>query len=67
MKKAIIFLSLSVSLFAHNLIMNVMDNKDNTITVIGEFSTGEDAAGALVRVESLISGDVLYKERLPEA
>ncbi|MFY9110114.1 hypothetical protein PZQ46_11480, partial [Aliarcobacter butzleri] len=67
MKKIFVFMFLSVSLFAHNLIMNVIDNKDNTITVIGEFSTGEDAAGALVRVESLISGDVLYKERLPEA
>ena len=45
MKKIFVFMFLSVSLFAHNLIMNVMDNKDNTITVIGEFSTGEDAAG----------------------
>lgn len=65
MKKVFIFLSLVITLYAHNLIMNIIDNKDNTITVRGEFSTGEDAAGALIRLESLISGEVLYKERLP--
>lgn len=65
MKKVFIFLSLVITLYAHNLIMNIIDNKDNTITIRGEFSTGEDAAGALIRLESLISGEVLYKERLP--
>lgn len=56
----------SMSLFAHNLIMNVIDNKDNTITVVGEFSTGEDAAGAMIRLESLVNAEVLYKQRLPQ-
>lgn len=65
MKKVFIFLSLVITLYAHNLVMNIIDNKDNTITIRGEFSTGEDAAGALIRLESLISGEVLYKERLP--
>jgi len=68
MKKIFIFLTicLSVSLNAHNLIINVMDNSDNTITVRGEFSTGEDAAGAMIRLESLVSGDILFKQRLPQ-
>ncbi|MFY4742943.1 hypothetical protein ACOTVT_05550 [Aliarcobacter butzleri] len=65
MKKIFIFLTLTLSLYAHNLLMNVMDNEDNTITVIGEFSTGEKAAGAQVRLESLVSGEVLFKQRLP--
>lgn len=68
MKKIFIFLTicLSVSLYAHNLIVNVMDNGDNTITARGEFSTGEDAAGAMIRLESLISGNILFKQRLPQ-
>lgn len=66
MKKIFVFIFLSISLYAHNLIMNVMDNGDNTITVVGEFSTGEDAAGAMIRLESLVNGEVLYKERLPQ-
>ena len=66
MKKILIFMFFSMSLFAHNLIMNVIDNKDNTITVVGEFSTGEDAAGAMIRLESLVNAEVLYKQRLPQ-
>lgn len=66
MKKIFVFIFLSISLYAHNLIMNVMNNGDNTITVVGEFSTGEDAAGAMIRLESLVNGEVLYKERLPQ-
>lgn len=66
MKKILIFVFFSMSLFAHNLIMNVIDNKDNTITVVGEFSTGEDAAGAMIRLESLVNAEVLYKQRLPQ-
>lgn len=45
-------LSLLVSfLEAHTLMMNVANNGDGTITVVGEFSTGELAAGAMVRLE----------------
>ncbi|WP_418186511.1 hypothetical protein [Aliarcobacter lanthieri] len=54
------------SLFSHSLVMNLYDNNDNTITVIGEFSTGEEATGALVKVESLISGEILFQQRLPK-
>jgi len=58
-------LMLSVSAYAHTLLMNVINNDDNTITVHGEFSTGELAQGALIRLESLHSGAVLFKQRLP--
>lgn len=67
MKKIFIFIFLSINLFAHSLVMNLYDNKDNTITVVGEFSTGEDAAGALIKIESLVSGEILFKERLPQS
>jgi len=55
----------AISLYAHNLILNVIDNNDNTITVEGLFDTGADAAGAQVRLESLTNGEVLYAKRLP--
>ncbi|XOB62750.1 hypothetical protein ACMC56_02820 [Campylobacterota bacterium DY0563] len=58
---------LSTILNAHTLLMNIMDNEDNTILVTGEFSTGEFAVGAMVRLESLLSGEVLYKKRLPDS
>lgn len=40
MKLRYIFLTLFLvtNLSAHTLLMNVLDNEDNTITVIGEFS-----------------------------
>lgn len=65
-KVLVVWLFCSSWVYAHNLLMNVMNNEDNTITVMGEFSTGELAFGAMVRLESLVSGDVLFKERLPQ-
>lgn len=58
-------LLLNMTLYAHTLLMNVMDNEDGTIVVMGQFSTGENAQGALVRLESLVTGEILFKERLP--
>lgn len=51
---------------AHTLIMNVLDNEDNTITVVGEFSTGQKAVDAMIRLEALNSGDILFQKRLPD-
>lgn len=65
MKKIFTFLALTISLYSHELKLYVEDNKNNTITVAGEFDTGEDAAGAMVRLESLINGSVLFQKRLP--
>ncbi|RXJ88595.1 hypothetical protein CRV01_12070 [Arcobacter sp. CECT 8983] len=66
MKSILVFLLLSISLNAHTLLMDVIDNEDNTITVVGAFSTGEKTVGALVKLESLVSGEVLFQKRLPE-
>ncbi|RXK10306.1 hypothetical protein CRV05_07770 [Halarcobacter bivalviorum] len=66
MKSILVLLLLSLNLNAHTLIMDIIDNEDNTITVVGAFSTGEKTVGALVKLESLITGEVLYQKRLPK-
>jgi len=53
-------------LFGHSLVLNVFDNGDNTITIEGIFNTGESAAGALVKIEVIDSGEILFKQRLSE-
>ncbi len=63
----LIFLLLTLDLFSHEIYLNVLDNKDNTITVSGDTSTGEDVAGALIKLESLINAQILFEERLPES
>lgn len=65
-KSILLLLLLSLNLSAHTLIMDIIDNEDNTMTVVGAFSTGEKTVGALVKFESLITGEVLYQKRLPE-
>jgi hypothetical protein len=46
--------------------MDVFDNEDNTMTIEGMYSSGKKTIGALIKVESLVSGKVLFKQRLPE-
>lgn len=65
-KKVLIFLLVLTSLFAHKIVLNVIDNEDNTITIIGGYDTGQSAANALVRLESISSGKVLYEKRLSD-
>lgn len=67
MYKKLLFITLLHSLlFGHTLLLNVFDNEDNTVTVEGVFNTGETAVGALIRLEALNTGEVLYKKRLPD-
>lgn len=61
----ILFLLPSI-IFAHTLVLNVSDNEDNTISVVGAFNTGQSASGAQIRLESLVSGEILYQKRLPD-
>lgn len=51
---------------AHTLILGAFDNEDGTITVVGKFDTGALAQGAMVRLEALGSGTILFQKRLPE-
>lgn len=52
-------------LMSHTLILNLDDNDDGTILIEGVFNTGQLAPGAEVRVESLVTGKILFKKRLP--
>jgi hypothetical protein len=54
------------SLFAHSLVLDLFDNSDGTIQIVGGFNTGQNAAGALVKVESLVTGKILLSKRLPD-
>ena len=63
MKRFIYILFLITTyLHSHELMMNVIDNKDNTVTVIG----GETIEGAMIKFESLQTGEVIFKQRLPQ-
>ena len=46
--------------------MEIIDNKNNTITIIGDEEHKQGLAGSLIKVESLISGEILFKDRLPK-
>ena len=54
------------NLYAHTLVMNLLDNEDDTLTIVGQFSTGQNAVDAMVRVEALKSGTLLFQKRLPD-
>lgn len=50
---------------AHTLTLLIENQEDGTLVVRGRFSTGQSAAGAMVQIKSLISGNMLYAKRLP--
>jgi len=52
---------------AHTLLLHVSDNDDDTLTVKGEFSTGEGASGALVKLQALGSQEIVFQQRLPDS
>lgn len=66
-KKIFIFFIFNISLLAHDeFTLEIIDNKNNTITIIGDEEHKQGLAGALIKVESLISGEILFKDRLPK-
>jgi len=64
--KIIFLILIPIALFAHTLVLNILDNKDDTITIEGMFNTGESAAGALIKIETLDSKEVLFQQRLSD-
>lgn len=58
-------LALTIQVFAHKLILNVLDNGDDTITIQGSYDTGQSATNAKVILQSL-NGEILYEKRLPD-
>ncbi|MFY9073845.1 hypothetical protein OZZ08_02705 [Malaciobacter mytili] len=64
--KILILMLLPLSIFAHELEVEIVDNKDGTFTILGQFNTGESAAGALVILEALNTNKVLKEARLDD-
>ncbi|MCK9337263.1 MAG: hypothetical protein M0P43_05495 [Arcobacteraceae bacterium] len=63
----ILFLVLLHSvLYSHTLVLDMMDNNDDTMTIRGMFNTGESASGALIKIESLDSQEILFQQRLSD-
>lgn len=56
---------LNLNIYAHELDVKIIDNKDNTITISALLNTGESAAGVLVRLENKKTKEILYEKRLP--
>ncbi len=57
---------ITLNLFAHDeYFLEIINNKNNTLTIIGDDDHKEGIAGALIKIESLVTGDLLFKERLP--
>ena len=55
-------------LFAHSPVLQISDNEDGTIEVFGGFSTGQSAAGAMLKIKSAIDpSKVLFKQRIPKS
>jgi len=64
--KTILLVVLPINIYAHSLLLNIVNNNNNTITVEGIFNTGESASGALIKLESIETKETLYKKRLPD-
>lgn len=58
-------LILQVTIFAHSLVFNTIDNEDGTMEIIGMFSTGASAEGAKVIILSKASDKIIYENRMP--
>lgn len=62
----LILILLPLSIFAHELEVKIVDNKNGTFTILGQFNTGESAAGALVILEALNTKEILKEARLDD-
>ncbi|WP_044416287.1 hypothetical protein [Halarcobacter anaerophilus] len=64
--KIIFLICTPIFVYSHSLVLNIIDNEDETMTVIGGFNTGESAQGALLKLEALNSKKILFEKRLPD-
>ena len=68
MKKIFLILTATfITIFAHDeYFLNIIDNKNNTVTIIGYDDHKDGIEGTLIKLESLVNGTILYQERLPK-
>lgn len=64
--KLIVLTLLPVSIYAHTLVVNAIDNEDGTMNIVGEFTTGEAASGALIKLIAKDSKKTIFEKRLPD-
>jgi len=60
-------LILPVSIFAHTLIFDTFDNEDGTMEITAMFSTGNSAEGAMVKIVSQASLEIIYEKRVDQS
>lgn len=65
MKQWFMFLLCTSFLHAHTLMLQTNDEGDGKLLIKGVFSTGETAAGALVKLKTLHDGQIVFEQRLP--
>ena len=64
--KIVLILLTPLYIFAHDLVVNLYDNKDGTMQIEGKFNTGESAAGVLVKINTIHSNETIFQQRLTE-
>ncbi|QKF82594.1 hypothetical protein [Halarcobacter ebronensis] len=62
-----VLLLLKLSLFSHTILLSTIDNEDGTMEVMGAYSTGVTAQGAILKIQSLVNKKYLYEKQLPES
>ncbi|RXJ69122.1 hypothetical protein CRV08_03675 [Halarcobacter ebronensis] len=62
-----VLLLLKISLFSHTILLSTIDNEDGTMEVMGAYSTGVTAQGAMLKIQSLVNKSYLYEKQLPES
>lgn len=50
--KILILMLLPLSIFAHELEVEIVDNKDGTFTILGQFNTGEKCSWGFSYLEA---------------
>ncbi len=63
----ILLISIQNFLFAHSVVLNIIDNEDGTMEVFGGFSTGQSAQGAKLIIKSELNSKILYENRIPNS
>jgi hypothetical protein len=56
---------LNTNINAHELEVNIIDNKNNTMTIFALLNTGESSAGILVRLEDKKTKETIFEKRFP--
>lgn len=65
MKKIFLILLMQITLNAHTVLINSIDNEDGTMEIVGMFSTGATTQGAMLKLQSLAKKEIIFQDRVP--